>query len=89
MAASPPMSRVPKKVQKHLKGEVVKNQKIIALKNKKSAFADEKAEGEARKGKKERASSSDEEDGHEEEAEKEAEKKSAAGVGGQGQVRRR
>ena len=69
MAASPPMSRVPKKVQKHLKGEVVKNQKIIALKNKKSAFADEKAEGKARKGKKERATSSDEEDGHEEEAE--------------------
>ena len=47
----------------------MKNQKIIALKNKKSAFADEKAEGKARKGKKERASSSDEEDGHEEEAE--------------------
>ena len=72
-----------------MKGEVVKNQKIIALKNKKSAFADEKAEGKARIGKKERATSSDEEDGHEEEAEKEAEKKSAAGVGGQGQVRRR
>lgn len=88
MATSPPTSRVPKKSQKQLKGEVVKNQKIIALKNKKSAFADEKAEGKARKGKRERASSSDE-DGHEEEAEKEAEKKSAAGVGGQGQVRRR